>query len=37
MLRGVLAPGDVCVVMGAGDVDELAHALVAASEPRDGR
>ncbi len=28
-LRGMLAPGDVCVVMGAGDVDTLARALVA--------
>ncbi len=30
VLRGVLEDGDVCVVMGAGDVDALGHALVAA-------
>jgi UDP-N-acetylmuramate--alanine ligase len=30
VLRGVLMEGDVCVVMGAGDVDELGRALVAA-------
>jgi len=29
VLRGVLEEGDVCVVMGAGDVDGLGHALVA--------
>jgi UDP-N-acetylmuramate--alanine ligase len=29
VLRSVLAEGDVCVVMGAGDVDALGHALVA--------
>jgi UDP-N-acetylmuramate--alanine ligase len=29
VLRAVLERGDVCVVMGAGDVDALAHALVA--------
>jgi UDP-N-acetylmuramate--alanine ligase len=28
VLRGVLLEGDVCVVMGAGDVDALARALV---------
>jgi UDP-N-acetylmuramate--alanine ligase len=28
-LRDLLAPGDACVVMGAGDVDELARRLVA--------
>jgi UDP-N-acetylmuramate--alanine ligase len=28
-LRALLAAGDVCVVMGAGDVDELARRLVA--------
>jgi UDP-N-acetylmuramate--alanine ligase len=28
VLRGLLSEGDVCVVMGAGDVDELAHRLV---------
>jgi len=28
VLRGVLMEGDVCVVMGAGDVDALGHALV---------
>ncbi len=30
VLRGLLEDGDVCVVMGAGDVDALGHALVAA-------
>jgi len=30
VLRGLLAPGDVCVVMGAGDVDQLARTLVSA-------
>ena len=30
VLRGVLMDGDVCVVMGAGDVDALGRALVAA-------
>jgi UDP-N-acetylmuramate--alanine ligase len=30
VLRGMLEAGDVCVVMGAGDVDALGHALVAA-------
>jgi UDP-N-acetylmuramate--alanine ligase len=30
VLRGVLMEGDVCVVMGAGDVDALGRALVAA-------
>jgi len=29
-LATLLGAGDVCVVMGAGDVDELAHALVGA-------
>jgi UDP-N-acetylmuramate--alanine ligase len=28
VLRGLLAEGDLCVVMGAGDVDELGRALV---------
>jgi UDP-N-acetylmuramate--alanine ligase len=28
-LRALLEPGDVCLVMGAGDVDRLAHGLVA--------
>ncbi len=28
-LAALLSPGDVCVVMGAGDVDELARNLVA--------
>ena len=27
VLGSILQPGDVCVVMGAGDVDRLAHAL----------
>ena len=27
-LGGVLEDGDVCLVMGAGDVDALGHALV---------
>jgi UDP-N-acetylmuramate--alanine ligase len=30
VLRGTLGEGDLCVVMGAGDVDTLARALVAA-------
>jgi UDP-N-acetylmuramate--alanine ligase len=30
VLGGVLEAGDVCVVMGAGDIDALGHALVAA-------
>jgi UDP-N-acetylmuramate--alanine ligase len=30
VLRSTLEAGDVCVVMGAGDVDSLGHALVAA-------
>jgi UDP-N-acetylmuramate--alanine ligase len=29
VLRGMLGEGDLCVVMGAGDVDELARSLVA--------
>ena len=29
VLRGLLAGGDLCVVMGAGDVDALARRLVA--------
>jgi UDP-N-acetylmuramate--alanine ligase len=29
VLRGLLREGDLCVVMGAGDVDELGRALVA--------
>ena len=29
VLRGVLGDGDVCLVMGAGDVDELGRRLVA--------
>jgi UDP-N-acetylmuramate--alanine ligase len=29
VLRGILTEGDVCVVMGAGDVDALGRALVA--------
>ncbi|HEV2777064.1 MAG TPA: cyanophycin synthetase, partial [Solirubrobacteraceae bacterium] len=28
VLEGLLAPGDVCLVMGAGDVDELGRRLV---------
>lgn len=32
VLRGMLGPGDVCVVMGAGDVDELARRLVASGD-----
>ena len=31
VLRGLLADGDLCVVMGAGDVDTLGHRLVAGS------
>jgi UDP-N-acetylmuramate--alanine ligase len=30
VLGGLLGEGDLCVVMGAGDVDELGHGLVAA-------
>ncbi|HEX4837375.1 MAG TPA: UDP-N-acetylmuramate--L-alanine ligase, partial [Solirubrobacteraceae bacterium] len=30
VLHGVLGPGDLCVVMGAGDVDALARRLVSA-------
>jgi UDP-N-acetylmuramate--alanine ligase len=30
VLRGMLRGGDLCVTMGAGDVDSLARALVAA-------
>ncbi len=33
VLRATLARGDVCVVMGAGDVDALARALVAGRAP----
>ncbi len=29
VLGGLLREGDICVVMGAGDVDELARRLVA--------
>jgi UDP-N-acetylmuramate--alanine ligase len=29
VLRGLLEAGDVCIVMGAGNVDDLARALVA--------
>jgi UDP-N-acetylmuramate--alanine ligase len=29
-LQGLLAEGDVCVIMGAGDVDALARMLVGA-------
>jgi UDP-N-acetylmuramate--alanine ligase len=29
VLRAMLGAGDVCIVMGAGDVDRLAHGLVA--------
>ena len=32
MLRGLLRDGDVCVVMGAGDVDELARRLARSAE-----
>jgi UDP-N-acetylmuramate--alanine ligase len=32
VLGQLLRPGDLCVVMGAGDVEELAHALVAPGE-----
>jgi UDP-N-acetylmuramate-alanine ligase len=27
-LRGALSPGDVCLMMGAGDIDSLARSLV---------
>lgn len=33
VLRGLLRDGDVCVAMGAGDVDTLARALVADQRP----
>jgi len=29
VLRSVLGPGDLCLVLGAGDVDALGRALVA--------
>jgi UDP-N-acetylmuramate--alanine ligase len=32
VLSGLLEAGDVCVVMGAGDIDELARRLAAAAE-----
>ena len=32
-LRGVLREGDICLVMGAGDVDSLGHALASGSQP----
>lgn len=32
VLVGLLRAGDVCLVMGAGDVDRLAHALVAGAD-----
>jgi UDP-N-acetylmuramate--alanine ligase len=35
VLGRLLGAGDVCVVMGAGDVDRLAHTLVATSAPRE--
>ncbi len=34
-LRGLLGEGDLCVVMGAGDVDELARALADRLRERD--
>jgi UDP-N-acetylmuramate--alanine ligase len=37
VLRAVLEEGDVCVVMGAGDVDVLGRALAVAGEPEDER
>jgi UDP-N-acetylmuramate--alanine ligase len=37
ILRAVLEEGDVCVVMGAGDVDALGRALAAADYPEDER
>jgi UDP-N-acetylmuramate--alanine ligase len=37
VLRAVLEEGDVCVVMGAGDVDALGRALAVADEPEDER
>jgi UDP-N-acetylmuramate--alanine ligase len=33
LLGGLLGAGDVCVAMGAGDIDELARRLLAAGEP----
>jgi UDP-N-acetylmuramate--alanine ligase len=35
VLAGVLAEGDVCVLMGAGDIDELGRALTGAGRPED--
>jgi UDP-N-acetylmuramate--alanine ligase len=37
VLRGLLEDGDVCVVMGAGDVDALARALVDASHGNESQ
>ena len=37
VLRGLLEEGDLCVVMGAGDVDALGRALVAPSQPEAQR
>jgi UDP-N-acetylmuramate--alanine ligase len=37
VLRGLLAEGDVCVVMGAGDVDVLGRALVSSGAPAEER
>src|SRR3954452_2410743 len=34
LLAGELAPGDLCLVMGAGDVDTLGRMLVEGGEPR---
>jgi UDP-N-acetylmuramate--alanine ligase len=31
VLRGLLADGDLCVAMGAGDIDTLSHSLMAAA------
>ncbi|HTA06667.1 MAG TPA: cyanophycin synthetase, partial [Solirubrobacteraceae bacterium] len=37
VLRGLLRPQDVCVVMGAGDVDELARMLARPQMPARGQ
>jgi UDP-N-acetylmuramate--alanine ligase len=37
VLGGVLEEGDVCLVMGAGDVDALGHALVGSGQAEDAR
>jgi UDP-N-acetylmuramate-alanine ligase len=36
VLAGLLGEGDVCVLMGAGDVDTLARTLAAKAEEHGG-